>query len=963
MYSKLTREIRDSIGNSQLPSEFLVDLAADFGEAVETVNQRLTDVVKILSDGYRDEAIDLAEQAPPLLDLVGQLDFPERDQWNELLDQSDLERSPDLELDSAEQLEMAYDERSALEPLLKKHRLLALAQAPLSARILILRKLCKKDPTNPIWIDDSRMLQQARLSQIKTEFQIAKTKKDTGKLSALTQELSQPWDVPIPKQLQGDVAGVSSNLAKKEAKVKLNEIASQLNNCLVEYDAETGKELRKHWNELNRIAELTPDDEVYRLACEPLAWLKEVDEESSQDKKFHSAVSTLEKSVDQQYPIDRLDKAIYAAQKFERELPETLVHRVNSYRDGLESNRRRKNWLIIVGSLAALIICVVAISVFINQRSKQNAIVDAQQQMKNLLDENAFQSGEQFFDGLAEFIRKDAEVIRLNNQLLTAKENEISRSAKFFELIKLVDLEGRLELNIDDYLDEAEKIATTAEEKSRVEALENQLLSERQIRQNRRNETFKQQLRPLQEELVKSISEDINNDSIGNLEGLISKIEKLVWNASERVDGKAGISNLAVKNAANLIEAAKNRKREIEMASQSIAALALIKDQVERPGEYSEVLTRFASKYPDNRNSLGFRKTATEVVFWTGLKEWQDFARSIDFENIDGLPAAEAKALIQKLKSVMAIDVGIPTEVISSLEKSLEARSKAPVDDGKNRGLLKSWFEQSQYEELEIICNQSDDQDDYLYLAVPFEADDETFKFFIENSKTQGGRVGSKLYSSQLAPHCVVSGRIIKAIDSNEAKTVYELTIRLITETLGEGLGADSKGCLDPLVQCEYLNQILLFTMLMSPELRDFAEEQQRELQTKKLTGNDWKAMNEENNDKRKVAKKYLGKVQDDIDKFMSESESSEKDLVDFSKLKSIPDYKIAGLLYKTKTKWVIDPLIQLEEQAPLFCLKPDAGGSSKLVSIGFFDLNNDEIAENEALQAGRPVYTYTGKR
>ncbi len=79
MYSKLTREIRDSIGNSQLPSEFLVDLAAEFGEAVESVNQRLTDVVKILSDGYRDEAIDLAEQAPPLLDLVSTLDFPERE--------------------------------------------------------------------------------------------------------------------------------------------------------------------------------------------------------------------------------------------------------------------------------------------------------------------------------------------------------------------------------------------------------------------------------------------------------------------------------------------------------------------------------------------------------------------------------------------------------------------------------------------------------------------------------------------------------------------------------------------------------------------------------------------------------------------------------------------------------------------------------------------------------------------
>ena len=293
MYTKLISDIRDSVSNKHLPSEFLQDLSEELGEAIESVNSRLTQVVKILSDGYRDEAIELAEQEPPLQDLISQLDMPEREQWDLLMDESMIQKPPQLLIGAAEQLELAYEERQKLEPLLKKHRLLALGQAPLNPRIEILQRLAEQDPTNPIWIDDSEMLQRARLSQIKTEFQIAKSKNRKDKLQALTEELAGNWDIPISKRLKQEVTGVSDKLARLKAREQMSEVAHQLNDCLLEFDEETAHGLRERWLQLNQIARLTPDDDVLKLANEPLRWLKEVDEENDKNNSYELSLSKI----------------------------------------------------------------------------------------------------------------------------------------------------------------------------------------------------------------------------------------------------------------------------------------------------------------------------------------------------------------------------------------------------------------------------------------------------------------------------------------------------------------------------------------------------------------------------------------------------------------------------------------------------------------------------------------------
>src|SRR5207237_43487 len=61
---------------------------------------------------------------------------------------------PKLLLETAEALNRAYADEAPLEGLLKKHRLLALARAPLPARLDVMRKIAALDRGNAAWAQD-----------------------------------------------------------------------------------------------------------------------------------------------------------------------------------------------------------------------------------------------------------------------------------------------------------------------------------------------------------------------------------------------------------------------------------------------------------------------------------------------------------------------------------------------------------------------------------------------------------------------------------------------------------------------------------------------------------------------------------------------------------------------------------------------------------------------------------------
>src|SRR5580704_16323772 len=124
--------IRSCVGSMDLTlTNELREAAEVYADACRQVNERLARCEQLLRQGLRAEAIRQAEIDPDLLEIVGELDFDGRDQWEERLTLNDVQAPPAINLKALELLNRAYADEAPLAELLKHYRLQALGRAPL----------------------------------------------------------------------------------------------------------------------------------------------------------------------------------------------------------------------------------------------------------------------------------------------------------------------------------------------------------------------------------------------------------------------------------------------------------------------------------------------------------------------------------------------------------------------------------------------------------------------------------------------------------------------------------------------------------------------------------------------------------------------------------------------------------------------------------------------------------------
>ena len=347
MYLNLVREIKTAITNSEsLPSEFLVELANEYSQACDSVNEKLLGVSGLLKTGCRDEAVQVAEHPRSLLESVRELNFGSRKEWIEVLSEKKMELPPRLDFHSAVMLEKAYEKLEELAPLLKKNRLLALAQAPLQSRILILKKLANKDEENQVWKTDLVNLQEARLRSIRDEHRVAVKRQDAEKLAALMEEVRGQWDVEVPSGLAKEINASLQSIGMESHLQKMAEVAKALNQSLVETDAEKGAQLRQRFLELNRVANLDNRDPLINSIREPMAWLRELDHERASEREHAKATAELELAMAAGAPVEDLDKRIALVENFQRDSSADLLNKAKDHRKSLMREKNRQSRLL-----------------------------------------------------------------------------------------------------------------------------------------------------------------------------------------------------------------------------------------------------------------------------------------------------------------------------------------------------------------------------------------------------------------------------------------------------------------------------------------------------------------------------------------------------------------------------------------------------------------------------------------
>ena len=479
-------------------------LAVAYAEACGEVGRRLSKCHGLLRQGLRSEAIQLAENAPRLLDQLAALDFPERAAWDEIVQVYDLLPAPPIPVEIASFLNEAYAEEDPLRDLLRSHRRLALARAPLPDRIDALRRLADRDPNNPVWLEDLRTFETARFAQIERESAEAEKTGDAEAITRLLSELEdQTWAEPPPERLLAPLRALNARLQKKWRRAKLAEIEGRLGDAFAAGDPIRGRIARDRWLELTDSFGLRADDPMRDRVALALRWLDDHDRQAEADRRRETAFEELNALLDNPSPAASRDLERLAGELggFRENFPGDLVDRFHA-RLALERARetRRRTWIIAGASAAALVVAV-AIGTAYRNHARSNRAARAATAVADMIELGEVEQALEFLDALT---KADAEVVESPEfhearRLLTIeREKEVARVLEFDRLLRLADQAPAIEEN-PDALESARKLARLATEKTAIEERTNARRATAQAERARREEALAPRLQELDE--------------------------------------------------------------------------------------------------------------------------------------------------------------------------------------------------------------------------------------------------------------------------------------------------------------------------------------------------------------------------------------------------------------------------------------------------------------------------------
>lgn len=341
------------------------DLQQRFVEIVESTNARLRRCDELLTSGLRSEAIQEAEREPNIFDLVAELDFAEWDAWKSQVRLAGLNPQPDLLVDIAAELNEAYSLHVPVENLLRKHRVYALARAPLADRITVLRSIAKRDADNDLWRKDLRSYEKARFGEIEKELRNAFAKKDFSKIDDLRNELNDDqWLLKIPDPLRKTTEDNYRLLVSADSLRKLEGLAEKIYASFSAFDVKTTMALQKQWNKhVSRVRDGSKKLELEDSVQSAFEWLE--DEIVGEEEKLaqQTAYNQLDAAIDDPGVTKaELQRTMGVCDRFEDPVPDKVERRYEQRIRALELKEKRKTF-ITVFSIVSLIVVLAGIGI------------------------------------------------------------------------------------------------------------------------------------------------------------------------------------------------------------------------------------------------------------------------------------------------------------------------------------------------------------------------------------------------------------------------------------------------------------------------------------------------------------------------------------------------------------------------------------------------------------------------
>jgi hypothetical protein len=702
-YHQIADQIRAFVqSNDQTRTSSLDHLATAYVESCIEVNQRMGRCHRLLQQGLRSEAIQLAESAPRLLDAVAALDFPERADWDELLQIYELPVAPKVAINHAQFLNEAYAQEDPLQDLLRTHRRLALQRAPIRSRIEVMRKLAAQDSNNPIWTDDLRIFEKARFHQIQSDAVQAAQNRNLPALTTLVAEIDQQtWVEPPPKALVNGLRKADAQLRGQQTRAALTELETRLNDAFTARDPIQGRLARQAWITLTTEAAISRKDAIWDRVGGALHWLDEQDRIADEDRAHEDAVNTLVSALDEPayVPPAELERLAHAVLQFGRGMSERIqVRYVARLRSAETAHTLR--WRMVGGAAAAAILIVASLGFYLIRSWRRST--DAAEAATAVLDMIRLGQIEQANSFVAKLGKADEgllsfpQMLEARERLQVLRDKETERILEFDRAIHAA-MKVPLTKVRSSEIETARELARLPAENQAIEQLLNRRAADLKVEQAKHEKAVAPRLEAVGAQLAeiqrKLDAEKSANTDDSELQAAVADAHRVLLDLESELpyvgDPLQSLAAALTEKVETVRSRLDKRRKQIRIEDEITAAIAFL--PTTKNGDFvvfADGLGRYIKLAPDDPRSIAFQKTRDEQPLWHAAEAWAALASSWKRQP-DGLAAQEARLRAQVCSQFLIQHPNVPgRDEIARYQKSLEAIARrAPGNNSPTTNL------------------------------------------------------------------------------------------------------------------------------------------------------------------------------------------------------------------------------------------------------------------------------------
>jgi hypothetical protein len=591
----LATRIRRQLENPDgLTQEALEPLAQEYRQAVEVVNERLLGCIGLLRKGLRSEAIQRANIKPNIFDAAAELDLPEIEDWIDILRFYGMRIPPLVDAGAIAELNEALVDEQPLEELLRQHRRLAIAKAPLSWRLKVLRRIAQIDEMNTVWFDDILQWETIRLKQIASEIGQAITQDSADALLNLQEELAfKDWKVEVPEQLKNKVRAAAARKISEQQAGQAKAISEKLHSAFAEGNTEDAIATAETWRALISEMKSPLPDDLQLDAAPALEWVENILNqrrlESEHDEKSQQLERLLQRGASDK---EELQRAMHSLNRLELGVDPILQGRFNSRIMELTLKERRRQQLRIASVAAILIFLVVSAGFWYWNRSHQASVTEVSTALQSMLDSGKLREAEGFFNKLSSSIKSASRISSLESKMNSLLAEEESRQKQVNDLIAEADNEDSSKIDVSK-VTQAIKIAKTSEENAALAKLRKRWDDAKMEQENKDVRAIQDRVAEIESEMNRIQNQPSNDTTVERLEEIIIELRKLAENYPKGIQKTSKLIDLAIERGESLRGNLRNKQRtmaELSVIMEEIRSSKLISNYERQLKRYSERL-------------------------------------------------------------------------------------------------------------------------------------------------------------------------------------------------------------------------------------------------------------------------------------------------------------------------------------------------------------------------------------